>query len=53
MNPYIGDRQLEPDDESECDACNDDGSTCMACGNESFIDCDPGEPNDPPEDSAP
>jgi hypothetical protein len=45
---YIGDRQLDPDDEPDCESCGDDGSTCMACGNERFYDPDPGEPNEDP-----
>lgn len=54
--PYIGDRQLEPDDEPEvCEYCNGSGfvpdgsgpleQPCFACQ----YDPDPGEPNEDPE----
>lgn len=57
MNPYIGDRQLEPDGEPECETC--DGTKwvlvkegmgfedvpCPSCQ----YDDDPGEPNEDPE----
>ena len=56
MNPYIGDRPLDPpdDDFDCCPACHLEmdeigGPTCPACGYE-FYDSDPGEPNDYPED---
>lgn len=53
---YIGDRQLEPDDEPEvCEYCNGSGfvpdgsgpleQPCFACQ----YDPDPGEPNEDPE----
>lgn len=58
---YIGDRQLEPDDETECDLCDgfktilmpfyaDEGDEwkevpCPDCQH----DTDPGEPNEDPE----
>lgn len=61
MNPYIGDRQLEPDDDDECATCDGFGVVldrklficpdeweevpCPDCNHDS----DPGEPNDPPE----
>lgn len=55
MNPYIGDRELDPpeDDFSCCPACHldmdeIDGPMCPACGHQ-FCDADPGEPNDYPE----
>lgn len=51
MNPCIGDRQLDPDDEPECSVCNDSGWTngdqrCTNCEQEWMIMSDPGEPND-------
>lgn len=61
MNPYIGDRQLEPDEDRECDTCDgfrivldrklavcpDEWKEipCPDCNHDS----DPGELNDPPE----
>lgn len=58
MNPYIGDRPLDPPEDDECETC--DGSEwilvksgmgfeevpCPSCQ----YDSDPGEPNDYPED---
>lgn len=62
MNPYVGDRQLEPDEDYEPDF---EGDQCKKCygykeihcgqGYEKCPDCmpdlsDPGEPNDYPDD---
>lgn len=49
MNPYIGDRQLEPDDDLvECDCCPRSGGCVGKCMK--APDTDPGEPNDYPEE---
>ena len=59
-NIYIGDRQLEPDDEPEIDcwsckrevdreAILDCDGCCPCCGVEIISDDDPGEPNEDPE----
>lgn len=61
MNPYIGDRQLdppdEPDDDIECPCGSHAYTTHGSCShcNYELEDCmpdmrDPGEPNDYPED---
>lgn len=56
MNPCIGDRQLEPDDEPDCEWCegcgfvyddNDNEVECGSCDN--YWVNDPGEPNEDPE----
>lgn len=54
MNPYIGDRPLDPPEDDECETC--DGSGIFVCGPFNQIcpeccdDSDPGEPNPYPED---
>lgn len=52
MNPYIGDRQLEPYDEPDEDICCPCGSgahtTHGFCSSCNWQD-DPGEPNEDPE----
>jgi len=50
---YIGDRQLEPDDENECDWCLGTGEAIGLRGDEISCpfcqhDSDPGEPNEDP-----
>lgn len=54
MNPYIGDRQLDPPEESDvCETCGDNGAVGNILNVEPCRDCcydaDPGEPNDYPE----
>ena len=51
MNPYIGDRQLDPPEEPEIPQCQ---GCQKCCCDEELEDCmpdmrDPGEPNDYPE----
>lgn len=49
MNPYIGDRPLDPpDDPDECETCGGvNPFDCMDCCYE--YDEDPGEPNEEPD----
>lgn len=58
MNPYIGDRQLEPGEDPEvCEWCEgngfvyDDDDNQVDCGScDAPYDPDPGEPQDYPEE---
>lgn len=54
MNPYIGDRPLDPPEDDECEFCKgwaafNYGSEDVACQH-CQTDNDPGEPNDPPDE---
>lgn len=61
MNPYIGDRPLDPPEVDECETCGGHGvvyymtasgnrshSLCPDCDKESDM-TDPGEPNEEPD----
>lgn len=60
MNPYIGDRQLDPDEDLECETCDGFGVVLTikeglrCCANTPCPDCqhdsDPGEPQAYPEE---
>lgn len=61
MNPYAGDRQLEPDEQKtmDCWSCDsiltedevlDSDGICPSCGAEIMCDEGPGEPNYYPDD---
>lgn len=55
MNPCIGDRQLEPDEDLECSVCDGSGwvncnQRCESCEQEWEMLSDPGEPQGYPEE---
>ena len=54
MNPYIGDRPLDPpEDPDECETCGGHGAVGNILNAEPCPDCcydsDPGEPNEEPD----
>lgn len=51
MNPYIGDRQLEPDDDEPiiCQGCDKEFQYQADFDIHFCSDSDPGEPNEEPE----
>ena len=56
MNPYIGDRSLDPPEDDGCETCGGGGAlgnSLNSWNSEPCPDCcydsDPGEPNDEPD----
>lgn len=52
MNPYIGDRPLDPPEDNDCEFCDGLGTiaNCWALRNDPCPHCQPVEPDPEPEE---